>query len=199
MRIKKIKSIKIKRLSVLIFFLIFLFDISNFIYLSRKSDALNPGDDKVIIVLTGASQRIEEGFRLFENNYGKVLFISGVNPIVTKYDIIKIVNPKNVLNKTSLFECCVFFEKKSYNTETNAIETNKWLKSKGYEKIILVTSAVHMPRSIFEFKKNTKYTDIKQWPVNTNTDKVFIYYKNIEKIIIEYIKLNITKLRYLFK
>jgi uncharacterized SAM-binding protein YcdF (DUF218 family) len=199
MRIKKIKSIKIKRLSVVIFFLIFLFDISNFIYLSTKSDALNPGDDKVIIVLTGASQRIEEGFRLLENNYGKVLFISGVNPIVTKSDITKIVNPKNVLNKTSLFECCVFFEKKSYNTETNAIETNKWLKSKSYEKIILVTSAEHMPRSIFEFKKNTKYIDIQQWPVNTNTDKVFIYYKNIEKIIIEYIKLNITKLRYFFK
>ena len=199
MRIKKIKSIKIKRLSVLIFFLIFLFDISNFIYLSRKSDALNPGDDRVIIVLTGASQRIEEGFRLLENNYGKVLFISGVNPIVTKSDITKIVNPKNVLNKNSVFECCVFFEKKSYNTETNAIETNKWLKSKSYEKIILVTSAEHMPRSIFEFKKNIKYIDIKQWPVNTNTDKVFIYYKNIEKIIIEYIKLNITKLRYLFK
>ena len=51
-------------------------------------------------------------------------FISGVNPIVNiLYS--KIVNPKNVLNKTSLFECCVFFEKKSYNTETNAIETNK--------------------------------------------------------------------------
>ena len=55
------------------------------------------------------------------------LFISGVNPIVTKKDLSIILNNNNSEDKNILFNCCVYYEKKSRNTQTNSIEANKWL------------------------------------------------------------------------
>ncbi len=45
------------------------------------------------------------------------------------------------------------FERNSYNTHTNAIESGKLIKANENEKWLLVTSAFHMPRSVGAFRK----------------------------------------------
>ena len=97
------------------------------------------------------------------------------------------------------FKCCVFYESKSHNTQTNAVETFKWLNENEYDKILLVTSPEHMPRSIYEFKKNAPEIKIQPWIVKNNSKLSLINFKYTKKIITEYTKLNLTKLKYLFK
>ncbi len=46
----------------------------------------------------------------------------------------------------------IIIEKRARTTYENAIYINKWLEKNKYDKIYLVTSAVHMPRSLAVFK-----------------------------------------------
>src|SRR3546814_20006513 len=50
----------------------------------------------------------------------------------------------------SLFECCVDLGREAVDTRSNADETAKWVKRRGYRSIRLVTSAWHMPRARLE-------------------------------------------------
>ena len=60
-------------------------------------------------------------------------------------------------NKKDLLECCIFFGEEARNTIENAVEVRNWLiKNKEINKIILVTSYYHLPRSILIFEKKTK-------------------------------------------
>ena len=199
MKLKNIKSIQIKWIFISIISLILIIDFFSFISTSNNSNNFPINNNNIIIVLTGGPNRIEKGYELLEKNYGKKLFISGVNPIVKETDLKNIINPNNILSKNLLFSCCVFYEKKSYDTKTNAIESLKWLNKNNYKEILLVTSAEHMPRSLFEFKKNAPNIEIQTWVVRNKPTKFLIDLKNKKQIFIEYVKLILTRIRYLFK
>ena len=99
-----------------------------------------------IVVLTGAEFRIAEGARLLQDERGKRLLISGVNPRVTRADLLRITQlPAEQL------DCCVDVDTKALDTRGNARETHAWTHQRGYRSLILVTSNFHMPRSITEF------------------------------------------------
>ena len=153
MRKKIFNSTNIKIISLLILISFLCFDIFNFLNLGNQNKIINE-NKKAIVVLTGGPRRLEEGFKLLEKKMGSALFISGVNPIVKKKDLKRILNTNTSSKKNILFDCCVFYEKKSKNTQSNSIEANKWLTENDYDEIFLVTSSFHMPRSIYEFKKN---------------------------------------------
>ena len=106
-------------------------------------------DNVGIIVLTGGKMRIEKGIEILQKGYGIKMFISGVfmpSEIQAKLNYEK--------NKRDLLECCIFFGEKAQNTIENAIEVRKWLdKNNEIEKIILITSYYHLPRSMLIFEK----------------------------------------------
>lgn len=105
-----------------------------------------------IIVLTGATNRIDEGVTLLKDKKSDLLFISGVNKDIT--NIHKITTYKGEI------PCCVELGYKATDTKGNAIEAKEWLESKKRDKKIetirLVTSNYHMMRSMLEFKKTFK-------------------------------------------
>ena len=106
-------------------------------------------DNVGIIVLTGGKMRIEKGIEILQKGYGIKMFISGVfmpSEIQAKLNYEK--------NKRDLLECCIFFGETAQNTIENAIEVRKWLdKNNEIEKIILITSYYHLPRSMLIFEK----------------------------------------------
>ena len=106
-------------------------------------------DNVGIIVLTGGKMRIERGIEILQKGYGTKMFISGVfmpSEIQAKLNFEK--------NKKDLLECCIFFGEEARNTIENAIEVRKWLvKNNEIEKIILITSYYHLPRSMLIFEK----------------------------------------------
>ncbi|MCB1520343.1 MAG: YdcF family protein [Hyphomicrobiaceae bacterium] len=101
-----------------------------------------------IVVLTGAEFRIAEAAKLLRDGRGQRLLISGVNPRVSRTDLLRITQlPPERL------DCCVDVGLKALDTIGNASETRDWVARHGYSSLILVTSSYHMPRSLTEFAR----------------------------------------------
>ena len=82
-----------------------------------------------VIVLTGASGRIEAGFKLLLEDKAPRMLISGVINNATFEDIL--ANNSGTLSteeKTKIINhCCIDIDYIADTTITNAIETNKWI------------------------------------------------------------------------
>src|SRR5437868_10680005 len=98
-----------------------------------------------IVVLTGGSSRVSDAMELLAGGYGKRLLISGVHPTNAASDISRIL-PDN----QSLLHCCVDLDRSAVNTRSNAAETRRWARERGFRSLIVVTSNYHMPRAIVE-------------------------------------------------
>ena len=98
-----------------------------------------------IVVLTGGSSRVSDAMELLAGGYGKRLLISGVHPTNAASDI-----SRSLPDNQSLLGCCVDLDRSAVNTRSNAAETRRWVRERGFKSLIVVTSNYHMPRAIVE-------------------------------------------------
>ena len=98
-----------------------------------------------IVVLTGGSSRVSDAMELLADGYGKRLLISGVHPTNAASDI-----SRSLPDNQQLLHCCVDLDHSAVNTRSNAAETRRWAKERGFKSLIVVTSNYHMPRAIVE-------------------------------------------------
>ena len=98
-----------------------------------------------IVVLTGGSSRVSDAMELLAGGYGKRLLISGAHPTNALSDISRLLPD----NQSLLLRCCVDLDR-SVNTRSNAAETRRWVRERGFKSLIVVTSNYHMPRAIVE-------------------------------------------------
>src|ERR1700761_1798570 len=98
-----------------------------------------------IVVLTGGSSRVSDALELLAGGYGKRLLISGVHPTNDVSDI-----SRSLPDNQSLLNCCVDLDRSAVNTRSNAAETRRWVRERGFNSLIVVTSNYHMPRAIVE-------------------------------------------------
>ena len=148
-----------------------------------NSDNLLANNESAIIVLTGGKGRIEKGVELFEKELGKYLFISGVFE-ESEFEI------KSTLNSKLLDQsCCLILDKNARNTFENAGEVKEWiLRNSNINKLILVSSYYHLPRSYLIFTNIIKNKSIMMISVNEKIkfDKNIIFH--IKLIFLEYFK-----------
>lgn len=104
-----------------------------------------PHDADGIVVLTGGSSRISDAMELLAVGYGKRLLISGVHPTNGVSDI-----QRSLPDSQPLLACCVDLDRSAVNTRSNAVETRRWVRERGFRSLIVVTSNYHMPRAIVE-------------------------------------------------
>jgi len=86
-----------------------------------------------------------DAMELLAGGYGKRLLISGVHPTNAASDI-----SRSLPDNQSLLGCCVDLDRSAVNTRSNAAETRRWVRERGFKSLIVVTSNYHMPRAIVE-------------------------------------------------
>lgn len=133
-----------------------------------------------IVVLTGGSGRLAEGLDLLKSGLSKQLFVSGVAKGLKPNDVFQA--PSSTLNNLS---CCITFDYSAQNTSDNAKESALWIKRHNYKSLRLVTGNYHMPRSIFEFRKELPNTTLIANPIYPEHVKIidWWYHRGTARLI----------------
>lgn len=131
-------------------------------HVARASAPDEPRADG-IVALTGGEQRIEDAAELLQHGSGRRLLISGVNES-TSADALAERSPE----LADALECCVDIGREARDTRGNAEETRDWARQRGYDSLIVVTSAYHMPRSLAEIGRELPGVELVPYPVNAD-------------------------------
>ncbi len=113
----------------------------------RRTDA--------IVVLTGGSGRLNQGFELLAAKQADKLFISGVYRGVEVERLLALSQ-----GSPEELDCCIVLGYQADDTRGNAAESAQWLRAQGYGSIRLVTASYHMPRSLLEFRRTMPEIEI---------------------------------------
>ncbi|TAM34325.1 MAG: YdcF family protein [Burkholderiaceae bacterium] len=97
-----------------------------------------------------ALTRVDTASQLYEAHRAPVLVLSGA---ALEGKISEAQSMANALEKKGIPEQALIMETNSYNTHENGLYTARKLKSLGISRILLVTSALHMPRAMAVFRK----------------------------------------------
>ena len=127
-------------------------------------DAGRPTD--AIIVLTGGSERLAEGFHLLDRGLAKKLLVSGVAQGVTLQQLIeRLGDQRGTVPPAAELACCVTLGYEAESTVGNAEESAAWLRKNGASSVRLVTANYHMLRSLLEFRRAVPGIEVVANPV----------------------------------
>ena len=146
-----------------------------------------------IVVLTGGGGRLELGLKLLTQGDATRLFISGVDPGVTKTALLqnrKIDGPT--------LDCCITLGHNADNTFGNATETAHWMTPQGLTSLYIVTANYHMPRSLVEFRAALPEADLTPrvvHPSNVHLEDWWRWPGTIQLLAAEYTKYLATRAR----
>ena len=151
---------------------------SGFIWFSLALQADNTGavaKADAIAVLTGGRDRMMVGVDLLQQGKGQRLLISGVNPNIGDdhlrrvLGLDKLAGPKQ---GTKLFACCIDVGRVAPDTVGNAMEIGTWAQLHGYDTVIIVTAAYHMPRALVEARRISPALKLQPFPVYPDNVKL---------------------------
>jgi uncharacterized SAM-binding protein YcdF (DUF218 family) len=118
--------------------------------------ALNmPSGSHSLAEITSSSDRLLEALRLYR--VGKAPLIvasSGDNPLLSKAGNMHNAEAmRSILEEWGAPSSAILVEDASINTRENALFTRSLLEQRGIGRVLLVTSAIHMPRAASAFRK----------------------------------------------
>lgn len=149
-----------------------------------------------IVVLTGGAQRIRVAGRLLQNKQAERLLISGVNRVVSRAKLRRML----AIGR-ELFDCCVDIDYAAQNTRGNAVETRKWVNKHEFDSLIVVTSSYHMPRSMTELGHLMPAIDLVAYPVVPHRFEGKAWWLRWENVVLlgaEYLKYLPSAAQYAF-
>ncbi len=105
------------------------------------------------IELTGSADRLTDSILLYKAGKGNYLLFTGGSGIIFEQESKEATFAKQFLLSFGIPEDKILLESESRNTFENGLYSKKILDDKQLKRIILVTSAFHMKRSVAIFKK----------------------------------------------
>jgi uncharacterized SAM-binding protein YcdF (DUF218 family) len=153
---------------------------------------LPPPSEAIVALTGGTGERIASAVALLEAERAPLLFISGVNPVTTKDDLVRLSG-----GNRDLFVCCVELGHRAQTTLGNAVEIADWTRSKNLKTLIVVTSDYHMPRAVREMQAELGAgVRLHRWPVGrANEGDWWRNAKLARRLLIEYVKFQIVLAR----
>jgi uncharacterized SAM-binding protein YcdF (DUF218 family) len=139
-----------------------------------------------IAVLTGGASRIDQAMKLLAQGKAKRVLITGVYHGTTEEELKKLASEGD-----QYFACCVDIDKKAYDTIGNAAETSQWVALHGYDRLIVVTSNYHMPRTLAELGRVLPTVELIPYVVvdnNVQLDRWWTYPGTTRVLLTEYLK-----------
>jgi uncharacterized SAM-binding protein YcdF (DUF218 family) len=146
-----------------------------------------------IVVLTGGQERVSEAVRLLEEGHGKRLLISGVHPGTTRKQLAAVTASAKPLEAGS-----VELDRVALNTAENATETANWVRKNGFDSLLVVTSAYHLPRATAELSGALPNVKLIGYPVFAKDLQLDAWHTKpatIRLLIREYVKYTFARLR----
>lgn len=141
-----------------------------FIYSIQKKPLDRETKTDAIVVWTGWNCRITTGIELLSENLAPKLFISGIKggyPYLPldrcRSDYGKSMNLQSEMIR---LQHQIYLGPQALSTVGNALETAKWIKEQDVKSVRLVTTAIHMPRSLKEFQRECPDITIIPHPVS---------------------------------
>ena len=147
-----------------------------------------------IVVLTGGSERLSEGFSLLSEAMAEKLFVSGVYHGVEVEELLRLSR-----GTAGELECCVELGHRADDTTGNATETAGWINKHGYKSLRLVTASYHMPRSLLEFRRVLPGIAVVPHPVfpsNVKHEQWWAWPGTARLVISEYNKYVLARIRH---
>ena len=139
-----------RRLVLFLLVLILAALLGGFLAFARHVDRLDvsaelPKADGIVVWTGKGGGRLETAGQLLADGHGERLLVSGVNRSLSLAKVAELagLEPQQA-------DCCLDLDFAAEDTRGNALETAAWAEALGYEHIILVTSAYHMPRARVE-------------------------------------------------
>ncbi|MFC6197531.1 YdcF family protein [Ponticaulis profundi] len=125
----------------------------------------NPQAEGIVALTGGSGRRIEAAIRLLEAGAGERLLVSGVHKSVSTTALIETGG-----GNEDLYACCIDIGRIASSTESNAVETARWVEEHGYKHLILVTSDYHMPRARLWFRRYVPDVEITPYPMQSRIE-----------------------------
>jgi uncharacterized SAM-binding protein YcdF (DUF218 family) len=163
-----------------------------FVNLTEANNGAPTGNADGIVALTGGPFRINDALELLAAGRARRLLITGVNPVTRPVEISRLV-PEH----QRWFSCCVDIDH-SANTIGNAVETRRWVKSRGFKSVIVVTANYHMPRAMAELAHELPDVTLLPYPVVSEKMRAERWWENSETVrllFLEYLKYLVAKVR----
>ncbi|MCH4090938.1 YdcF family protein [Acetobacter sp.] len=110
-----------------------------------------------IVVLTGGNGRVETSLSLLEQERGRLLLVSGVDPKVTLQELAPNL-PATLTGRITL-------GREATSTAGNATETKHWVKANRLHSLIIVTAGYHMWRAELEIRRMLPGVHLNPYPV----------------------------------
>jgi uncharacterized SAM-binding protein YcdF (DUF218 family) len=111
-----------------------------------------PDPPRLTVDLSDAADRLLHAARLYRAGKAPVVLLSGGAIPWLGADTPEAEAMQSLIEEWGVPVASILLEKKSRNTHENAVFTKRLLAEHGLHRILLVTSALHMPRALATFK-----------------------------------------------
>lgn len=167
---------RLRILSLFIMLGIWLYGLHDFYQQMHSQKFVKDQTIEGMVILTGGNLRIKSGLKIFSETKAKRLLISGIDQNVT-LNHLKNSHFKGYENLLELVDLGYG----AFSTHSNALETAIWVQNYHFKTIGLVTSRLHMPRSILIFKQIMPAIKIIPFVVESNNKSIFSILKEFHK------------------